>query len=458
MTLMKRLSANLTLLAAGLLVALGLAWGGSVGAQDTGATPDDATAQTGEQATAADGESASTEAPAATTEEAAPAEDVESEAVRAEIEAINLSVSEKKKEMERINSSIDHYRNEVMRRQIEAQSLSDQMSLIDNRIAKEQLAIDIAKSEVRSLELEISVLNRQIAERETQIAEERTTLAAMARKLYRMRFGRSLFEILLSHKSFSDFFDTLHQMSRLELAVDEALIQLQSTRRELETEKTDREDKRAQALERKSGLEAAKLQLEDEKVLKDDILTVTRSSEQEFRYLIAELKNEQSEADSEIIYLEKRLRQKLDLADRLKGQNTVLSWPLVAARGISANFHDPDYPFRYVYEHPGVDIRAGQGTPVRAAAAGIVARAKNAGMGYSYVMLLHNGNIATVYGHLSRLTAKEDSFVERGEVIGYSGGMPGTPGAGRMTTGPHLHFETRLDGIPVDPMKYLVSL
>ncbi len=379
------------------------------------------------------------------------------DSLRSEISDLNTDVQKKKRDMDALNAKIKTYEQRVMDKKAEAASLEDEMALIENRIAEEQLAIDIARTEVRSLELEIGLLDRQIGEKEAQMAQERSLLGALARKLYSQQYKRSLLDILLTHSSFSDFFDEIHSLAKLQSAVDDTLVKIRGLKADLEAEKTDRDAKKQASLERKRQLEVSKMDLEDQRALKDQILTETKSSELEYRYLIADLKNEQSQADSEISYLQKVLSQKMTLADRLKGEQSVLSWPLVPTRGLSAIFHDPEYPFRYVFEHPAIDIRAGQGTPVRASAAGVVARAKNAGMGYSYVMIMHNSELSTVYGHLSKITAKEDTFVERGEIIGYSGGMPGTPGAGRLTTGPHLHFETRLNGIPVDPMRYLVA-
>ena len=134
----------------------------------------------------------------------------------------------------------------------------------------------------------------------------------------------------------------------------------------------------------------------------------------------------------------------------------IFSWP-IPLNGITSKFHDPDYPYRsWIGEHSAIDLRAAQGTAIRAPASGYVARAKHGGLGYSYIMIIHNESFSTVYGHVSQIFVQEDEYVKRGTIIGRTGGLPGTLGAGRFSTGPHLHFEVRLDGIPVNPEDYLL--
>jgi len=124
---------------------------------------------------------------------------------------------------------------------------------------------------------------------------------------------------------------------------------------------------------------------------------------------------------------------------------------------VSAIFHDVSYPFRKLFEHPGIDLPTPVGTPVRSAAGGYVAFNRTGKQYGNYVMVIHPGGIATVYAHLTKFGAKVDTYVERGDIIGYSGGRPGDAGAG-LSTGPHLHFEVRQNGIPVNPTQFLPSL
>ena len=98
--------------------------------------------------------------------------------------------------------------------------------------------------------------------------------------------------------------------------------------------------------------------------------------------------------------------------------------------------------------HPGIDIGVPEGTPIHAAAAGTVIYCGwESGYGNLVVIDHHNG-LATAYAHQSRIAVSCNQNVDQGQVIGYSG-------CTGFCTGPHLHFEVRVNGTPVDPLGYL---
>lgn len=100
------------------------------------------------------------------------------------------------------------------------------------------------------------------------------------------------------------------------------------------------------------------------------------------------------------------------------------------------------------HPHMGVDLAGAVGTPIHATADGVIGRADWFG-GYGlYVQIEHGGQMETRYGHMSRLNVAAGQFVHRGDVIGYIG----TTG---RTTGPHLHYEVRVDGVAVNPLPYM---
>ena len=118
-----------------------------------------------------------------------------------------------------------------------------------------------------------------------------------------------------------------------------------------------------------------------------------------------------------------------------------LSWPV---RGpITSPFGN-----RWGRLHAGIDIGAGSGTPIRAAKEGsvIFSGVMN---GYGNVVIINHGEgLSTLYAHQSRLGAREGQAVGKGDVIGYVGSTG-------HSTGPHLHFETRVGGTPRNPRPYL---
>ena len=100
------------------------------------------------------------------------------------------------------------------------------------------------------------------------------------------------------------------------------------------------------------------------------------------------------------------------------------------------------------HPHMGVDLADPVGTPVHATGDGLVGRADwFSGYGL-YVQIEHGGQLETRYGHMSRLNVAAGQFVHRGDVIGYVG-------ATGRTTGPHLHYEVRVNGVAVNPIPYM---
>lgn len=141
--------------------------------------------------------------------------------------------------------------------------------------------------------------------------------------------------------------------------------------------------------------------------------------------------------------------------DVLTGTTNIMQWPVVSNR-ISTHFRDSSYFGTLGSQHDAIDIPVNQGSDVYAALDGYVYYIlPPTEWGYSYLALRHPDGYVTVYGHLSEISVLPYQFVTKGQVIAKSGGAPGTPGAGPMTSGPHLHFEVWHRNEVIDPLRVL---
>ena len=178
------------------------------------------------------------------------------------------------------------------------------------------------------------------------------------------------------------------------------------------------------------------------------------------RNMLVVLLRDQQEADTRVTEYLKQMweaegRARVATMGMAGDSVTVLvSWPIQPGYGISAGFKDLEYERLFGFEHNAIDIPVKQGSPIHAAADGTVEAVVDHGMGYNYLILKHPG-YATLYGHVLSFGVGEGQEVKEGQVIGQSGGRKGTPGAGEISTGPHLHFEIMVGGEHVDPLAHL---
>ena len=369
---------------------------------------------------------------------------------------LNEKMRENQEKLKELRKQADVYRKRVRETQKKAVTLQNQINILDASINETEIDIQTKVLEIKQLELELELVSEKIKQESARIEDIKLKTAEILRKVNHYD-NQGYFIILVTQNSLSQLFDELHRSEVLNINLFNQLQTLKQIKESLEGSQGLLDNKRQEAVNAKNQLDESKITLEEEKGLKERLFGETKASEEEFQKLLNELRTQEAAIDSEIITIEKEIRKKLQIADSLAGGNGKLSWPINPSRGITSYFHDPDYPFRYIFEHSGIDIRASQGTPVVAAASGYVAKVFNGGMGNkpSYIMILHSDGLTTVYMHLSSLNVLTDTYVARGQIIGASGGAPGTSGAGRWTTGPHLHFEVRLNGIPIDPLSYL---
>ncbi|OGH72237.1 MAG: hypothetical protein A2921_03460 [Candidatus Magasanikbacteria bacterium RIFCSPLOWO2_01_FULL_43_20b] len=376
-----------------------------------------------------------------------------------EVDVLNQQIAEKKAKIKQIEESIAAYKKKIDQKRLEAVSLSNQVAIIDNRVSQVELDIQATKEKLESLTLEINALTLGIEDKEKVISKQKRILAELIRA-YHEQDGKNYLEIAAAYANFSDFYGQVQYLQTVQNDLTLSVNSLRDARQELEDKKKQTEDRKKSYAVLNEELVQKKNDLNEQAGLKQSLLVQTYSSELKFKTLLANLKDQYQAVESEVTSIEREVRKKLESQKQLETEgdsSAKLSWP-TQSRYITASFYDPDYPFRYVFEHPGIDIRAAQGTAIKAVASGYVARAKKCSLGscYSYIMLVHADGLSTVYGHTSSIVVSEDKFVTRGDIIGYTGGTPGTAGAGPFVTGPHLHFETRKNGIPVNPLNYLV--
>jgi len=377
---------------------------------------------------------------------------------------IQDQIQKKRDEVARLQEEAANLQKTIDASQSQVNTLEAEVSLIDQQIAETTFQVRSKQSEIDALNLEMAAIQHSIDTKTNSMNEHRASLTDVIKRIDQ-NSRTSTLALLLKSGTFDEFFSQAEATSALSNSLRDGISSLDAARDELEAKQEELSSTKDTLQQSLLELQVKKQSVEQQRTFKDTLLEQVKSTQGSYQDQLNEAAQEKAQAGAAINALETQLRD--GGIDETLFSSTGFVWPLKALRGISTYFHDPTYPFRSIIgEHTGLDIPAPQGTPVKATADGIVSVVNNQGFvrdtagrvirsALNYVGIIHEGGISSRYLHLSAIYIRPDQFVQQGDIIGLSGGLPGTSGAGTTTTGAHLHFEIRSGGIPDDPLRYL---
>lgn len=378
-----------------------------------------------------------------------------------DIQDLNRQIDVKKREIESLDQKQKELEEQIGQKENEKKTLNNQLEIVEDNIEQTEMRIEKTGKEIERTAFEIDNLEIEITEKEMEIDKQKKNLSETIRIMYQYD-QKNLLEIIFAYDSFSNFVDEWQNMEKLQGRGKEVLDNIKKIKQDLESKQIDLKKQKESLDNLKVRLDGERSQLDYIKQGKERLLRETQMQEEKFQELLEEARAEQEAANAEIQNLQFQIQSQYiqtqpDTWKDLGGKGN-LAWPIMPSMGISAYFMDPNYYAAFGINHYAIDVPTPQGTPIHAPADGVVVKNRDAGYGYSYIMIYHGSNLSTVYGHVSGFAAAEGQKIKKGDVIGYTGGTPGTRGAGWLTTGPHLHFEVRINGNPVDPLGYLAKL
>lgn len=372
------------------------------------------------------------------------------------VDELRDELQEKRDALKATQNKIQEFKETIQVKKQEARTLEDQLGLIDQNITVVELDMAKTEAEIEEVGVEIESVELEIQQKEEEIARQKALLAEYIRALYQLD-QQSTVTVFLKYQTFSEAVSESETIAELQDRGHETLVLIQGLHDELLVKRRELEDFKQSLEALRNRLQQQEDILTTQRDSKQRILDLTNQQEAQYSGLLKQAQQAHQAAEAAIKDLDAKIREEL----RKQGIGDlpsigVFDWPIDPIFGVSCEFHCAGYPYAYLIgPHSGIDIPTYVGTPIKAPADGYVARTfDSGGSGYSYILMIHGDNISTVYGHVSGFAVSEGQLVTRGTVIGYTGGAPGSHGAG-LSSGPHLHFEVRQNNLPVNPMNYL---
>lgn len=350
------------------------------------------------------------------------------------------ALDKKLAELEQMQREIEEHKKQIS-------SVKSTESSILKELERLELDLMLCEKELAYIQARTAYLNDRIAATSEEIDIVETQLTAQkeafeTRLVSMYKAGRiSYLEVLLDSESLSEFMwrlrylrDIAAQDNELIDSYNESLEELLALKAELESDKQDLENLRVEEEQKKVAIASRSYD-------REQYLAKIQSERKQYERALDEMERQSQELT--------KIIQQLQAEARKEGNVQISMIRPVVGGWISSYYGNRWHPLLGGYRfHSGIDFAVNRGTPIMAAEAGTVIFSGNNG-GYGLCVILdHGGGLSTLYAHADKILVKIGDEVLKGQTIA----LVGSTG---ISTGPHLHFEVRVNGNTEDPLKWL---
>ena len=344
--------------------------------------------------------------------------------------------------LSQIRNNIKNKQQELNESRAKEKSLGDQVNSLEQQINSKQSDIDELEASISEAQAKLETLEEELAAAEEKVNTQNENLNARLRNMYK-NGSVGFIDVLMDSGSFSEFLNNLSLVEKVYTSDQDVLEELQKAYDEIDAKKKEIETLQAELSESKATMEEQKSSLEADKAS-------VEKKKSEIAADSAETQRELDKLEADAQALTSSIRNSGSSSSSSKYNGGIMAWPVPSCHTISSGYGGRIHPTTGKYKfHGGLDIPGSYGSAIVAANSGKVIWAGNRGDSYgNYVIIDHGGGVSTLYGHSSKVLVSSGQNVSRGQRIANVGST------GR-STGPHCHFEVRINGSRVNPNPYV---
>ena len=333
----------------------------------------------------------------------------------------------------------------------EISALLDQEAILLEELQAKQAELEQARADLEAREARLAEVKDRLAEAEKLLADRLVEIYktdepdALTVVLEADGFGELLERTEFLDRISSQDQDIVERVRVLRAEVADDVARLEELEEQIEAAVAEIIDRRNELAAAREQLTLKRAELQGVRSDRASALAEVRQTRVNLEGNLAELQREQERIEAELAAAQEAEEEATAPAPAPTTTGGESSSGLIYP--VEGTFSSP-FGMRWGSMHEGIDISAPEGTPIVAAASGTVVNAGPAGGYGNYTCIQHSGGLSTCYGHQSSIAVSPGQSVSQGETIGAVGNTG-------SSTGPHLHFETRVNGSAVDPMGYL---